>query len=184
MKRIIAASLFFVAFFANAPHTNNTREETYQLSSEDFDQIECLAENIYFEARGESVEGQVAVAMVILNRAHVGSFGSDVCSIVYKKKGKICQFSWVCDKKISRKKSEESAYQLARAVAIFAVLNYNEDITSCATFYHAGGDKVRRKIGVSNLKLTTKIGKHTFYKKESLSCSKKPANALNFLQKA
>jgi len=65
------------------------------------DQIQCLAMNIYHEARGEPIAGQYAVAEVTLNRTHSRSFPSTVCKVVYQKhwntqrKESIYAFSWV-----------------------------------------------------------------------------------------
>jgi hypothetical protein len=83
----------------------------YQIAKQE---TECLATNIYFEARGESVEGQKAVAFVTLNRVESDKFPNDICSVVYQAKHSRwwaehrdrlvpirnqCQFSWYCDGK-------------------------------------------------------------------------------------
>src|SRR5215475_10421449 len=59
----------------------------------------CLAEAVYFEARGEAVRGQIAVAQVILNRAFSGKYPDTVCGVVYQNKHRYnaCQFSFACD---------------------------------------------------------------------------------------
>lgn len=66
-----------------------------------YKEINCLTRNIYYEARGESEQGQLAVAQVTLNRVESGMFPNSICAVVnerYKVKGKeICQFSWRCD---------------------------------------------------------------------------------------
>ena len=61
----------------------------------------CLAEAIYFEARGEVEEGQVAVAQVVLNRVKNPSYPDSICGVVYQNKHKRnrCQFSYACDGK-------------------------------------------------------------------------------------
>ena len=76
----------------------------------------CLAENIYWEARNQSLEGKLAVAHVTINRVESKKFPNDVCSVVkqtkYYPSGKIdlhsCQFSWYCDGKSDNPKNLES----------------------------------------------------------------------------
>ena len=66
-----------------------------------FKEIDCLARNIYYEARGESEKGQLAVAQVTLNRVESSMFPNTICGVVnerYLVKGKeVCQFSWRCE---------------------------------------------------------------------------------------
>ena len=59
----------------------------------------CLAEAIYFEARGESEEGQAAVAQVVLNRVSSGLYPASICGVVYQNRQRrnACQFSFACD---------------------------------------------------------------------------------------
>jgi hypothetical protein len=59
----------------------------------------CLAEVIYFEARGEAVRGQMAVAQVVLNRAFSGKYPATVCGVVYQNAHRhlACQFTFACD---------------------------------------------------------------------------------------
>jgi spore germination cell wall hydrolase CwlJ-like protein len=59
-------------------------------------QVRCLAENIYYESRGESLEGQIAVAKVTLNRLDEG-YARTVCGVVKQRNPNGCQFSWVCN---------------------------------------------------------------------------------------
>ena len=62
-------------------------------------QEKCLAEAVYFEARGEAVRGQIAVAQVVMNRAFSGYYPNTVCGVVYQNKHRhfACQFSFACD---------------------------------------------------------------------------------------
>ena len=62
----------------------------------------CLAEAIYFEARGESEEGQAAVAQVVLNRVSSGLYPATICGVVYQNRWhyNACQFSFACDGQI------------------------------------------------------------------------------------
>lgn len=76
--------------------------------------IACLAKNIYMEARGEPIEGQIAVAQVTLNRLNSGDFGSSICKVVYAYK----QFSWTLNssRKVKSNKEWESSVAVATAV--------------------------------------------------------------------
>lgn len=141
------------------------------LNKADLRQIDCLAENIYYEARGEGVDGMLAVAMVTLNRVEKG-FAPTVCKVVHQKttianideqiKTIICQFSWVCDKLVG-KKAETELYNLSKKIAKIVYLNYHtiEDITQGAVFFHTASVKPSWK-GVVK---TTRIGSHVFYRK-------------------
>jgi N-acetylmuramoyl-L-alanine amidase len=123
-------------------------------------QIDCLAENIYYEAGNQDRDGQLAIALVTMNRVKHG-FSNSICSVVKQKTDKICQFSWKCEQ---HSKPDPHLYNRVREVALYTYLNYGmiKDITKGATFYHA--DYVNP--GWKNLKKTTKIGKHIFYRAE------------------
>lgn len=121
-------------------------------------QIDCLAENIYYEAGSQSRDGQLAVALVTMNRVKHG-FSNSICSVVKQKVEKVCQFSWKC---ATHNKPDPTLYKEVREVALYTYLNYGmiDDITKGATFYHA--DYVHP--GWKGLIKTTKIGRHIFYR--------------------
>jgi len=116
--------------------------------------IECLAKNIYHEARGEPFHGQVAVALVTVNRVASGSFQNTVCKVVYANR----QFSWTLDKnkKIRDSKAWASAVEVATAVLSRQV--YNPDFT--AVYFHT--KQVRPKWAKTKI-VTARIGNHIFY---------------------
>ncbi|MCO5130969.1 MAG: cell wall hydrolase [Xanthobacteraceae bacterium] len=62
-------------------------------------QEKCLAEAVYFEARGEAVRGQIAVAQVVMNRVFSGFYPTTVCGVVYQNANRhlACQFTFACD---------------------------------------------------------------------------------------
>jgi spore germination cell wall hydrolase CwlJ-like protein len=131
-------------------------------------QVDCLAENIYFEAGHEDREGKVAVAMVTLNRLASGNYAPDVCGVVKQKTANngttVCQFSWVCTSLFTTKRltiAHTSLYNEIRDIAVYVLMNYDSmhDVTKGATFYHA--DYVNPNWGLPK---TTKIGRHIFYK--------------------
>jgi spore germination cell wall hydrolase CwlJ-like protein len=97
------------------------------------EQILCLQETIYFEARGESQEGQIAVAHVVLNRLLSEKFPDEICDVVYQRH----QFSWTSNKpKIGNKKAWEQAKRLAViALKWYAV---GEDFSKGARYFHSG----------------------------------------------
>lgn len=139
----------------------------YSLTKPMQKQVECLAENIYFEAAHEPKNGQIAVALVTLNRLSSGNYANDICGVVNQKTGSTCQFSWVCmptftDKRLTIKNTP--LYNEVRKVAMNVVFNYANlsDITKGATYYHADYVNPGWK-----LPKTTQIGAHIFYKRES-----------------
>ena len=60
-------------------------------------QVDCLAQNMYFESGWEPQAGQIAVAMVTINRQESGDFAPTICGVVKQKIASTCQFSWVCE---------------------------------------------------------------------------------------
>ena len=79
-------------------------------------EFQCLAEALYFEARGEKVKGQAAVAEVILNRRDSGLFPNTICGVVHQGGHGGCQFSYRCDGRTDRI-SEKSAYARVAKIA-------------------------------------------------------------------
>ena len=137
-------------------------------------QRECLARNIYFEARNEPFAGQFAVAMVTLNRVHDKQFPNSICEVVYQglhwpsghPKRDRCQFSWYCDGKVDDVKNKR-AYMESETIADLAMEQYKTikakglDITEGARYYHTyevspRWSKVYPKVG--------RIGDHIFYR--------------------
>lgn len=150
-------------------HSPPTNQLYYQNLFIDYDQVSCLADNIYFEARSENEIGQYAIAKVTLNRVESGIFPQKICEVVRQERNGVCQFSWWCDKELRErsinKLIDDDAYQQIKIIALDAYLN-NDEInvgTKGATFYHTKNVK-KRKIGVARLQKTTTIGKHVFYK--------------------
>jgi spore germination cell wall hydrolase CwlJ-like protein len=94
-------------------------------------EVYCLAQNIYHEARGEGVAGQVAVASVTMNRMRDPSFPDTVCGVVFQP----YQFSWTNDK--TWRITDEEAWDQAVEVAALAYLGMIDDNVRGATFYYA-----------------------------------------------
>lgn len=103
----------------------------------------CMALNIYHEARGEPLVGQIAVAQVVMNRVESPQYPDTVCDVV--KQGKYsnglpvrhkCQFSWWCDGKPDKPK-DQARWEQSQALAENILLKSIPDITEGALFYHA-----------------------------------------------
>ena len=130
-----------------------------QLTKDAKKQVDCLADNIYYEAGYEPEKGKVAVALVTLNRVQDERFGKDICSVVKQKVNSTCQFSWFCEGK--KHVTNNFVYNQAREIAVYVYANYEKmhDITQGALYYHADYVNPRWK-----LERTTTIGRHIFYK--------------------
>jgi len=127
-------------------------------------EMECLALNVYFEARGEPHEGQVAVAHVVMNRIADDRFPGSVCAVVRQggRNDKGCQFSWWCDNQADRPK-HKADWRLARDIAQTVYWGMGEDPTTGALWYHA-----TRVKPIWRLKLVRgpTIGRHVFYREK------------------
>lgn len=126
-------------------------------------EFQCLAEALYFEARGESVKGQFAVAEVILNRVDSPTFPGSVCGVVHQGTGRkfACQFTYTCDGR-EEVIHEPAAYaQVAKVAALMLKDDTPRSLTDGATFYHTlhVSPKWSR-----NFDRTATIGVHHFYR--------------------
>ena len=141
------------------------RVNYHNLSEYSKKQITCLAENIYFEAGHEPMDGQKAVAFVTLNRVQTGNYADNICGVVHQKTGHTCQFSWYCDKTFTSRTltiKDTPLYNEIRDLATHIVVNYDKvkDVTDGATYYHADYVKPNWR----HLDKVTQIGRHIFYK--------------------
>lgn len=152
----------------------------------DTKQLKCLAENIYYEAGGESITGKAAVARVVMNRVHHG-FASTPCNVIYQVtmitkineetldtyRVRMCQFSWVCENK-KKINVNDPRYKQALEVAyqVLAYDAYQDVLPRSALFFH--------NLTVDPFwpyKQVAKIGNHIFYSKQKVKSNdkKKPA---------
>jgi len=126
-------------------------------------QQKCLAQGIYFEARGEPAKGQAAVAQVILNRVRAPSYPNSICGVVYQNRHwhNRCQFSFACDRirdLVRNRRAFSQATDIARETTTGRI--WLSEVGS-STHYHATYVSPRwaramRKVG--------KIGQHIFYR--------------------
>ncbi|MEZ7813769.1 MAG: cell wall hydrolase [Paracoccaceae bacterium] len=120
----------------------------------------CLAQAIYFEARGESILGQAAVGEVILNRVESLKFPKTVCSVVHQSHNGTCQFSYMCDGR-PEKVSELAAFETVGKIARALMDGVPHSLTEGATYFHAKNANPRwSKI----FEPTANIGFHIFYR--------------------
>ena len=174
MKGMLVGSLAFLGLsFCSQPAPANTIKGTA------YEQIICLADNIYWEARNQPVRGMFAVAYVVDNRVSDKRYPDTYCEVIkqgptrpsWKDKTILfpvknrCQFSWYCDGKSDDVPLyDRQVYQIAVEIArIIFFGQYDEDITEGATHYHANyvfpaWRKTKTK--------TLIVGDHIFYRWE------------------
>jgi spore germination cell wall hydrolase CwlJ-like protein len=134
-------------------------------------QLRCLAEGMYFEARGEPWRGQLAVGRVILNRVSSKHYPDSICDVVYQNSHlhNRCQFSFACDGKADVIRNAKVWYSVRGYAAWLLANRPNEREVSeyrvlaslqTATHYHA--DYVQPH-WAKHFELTARIGRHIFY---------------------
>lgn len=138
MKRIVAVVLLLFAFNAQ-PQIKQEAESS------------CLAKAVYYEARGESKQGMLAVAQVVINRHNKVTFPSGICNVVYQK----YQFSWV-GMKLPKPYGKE--WILANQIAKESLRRGYAVREFPAIYFHSGLKKPKWKY-----KLVARVGNHYFY---------------------
>jgi spore germination cell wall hydrolase CwlJ-like protein len=126
---------------------------------------QCLTEAIYFEARGESLQGQIGVAEVILNRVDSSLYPRSVCGVVRQRGSGGCQFSYICDGRADRMR-EKSAADLAGRIARAMLDGAPRRLTDGATHFHT---RSVRPGWSKRFAQTTTIGAHVFYRKAGVN---------------
>ena len=124
--------------------------------------IVCLAELIYWEARSESQDAQIAVAQVAMSRVASHHYPDTPCEVIRQggERKYRCQFTYWCDGKPETVANRE-AYGQAMVIAVGVYFSLYPDLTGQATHYHA--DYVQPD-WAKHLHQTTKIGRHIFYR--------------------
>ena len=132
-------------------------------------QLACLARNVFYEANGEPMAGQMAVAQVTVNRVKSGLFPNDLCAVVTQSTvvgsdTRVCQFSWYCDSRLNKNKvinKNSASYIAAKKVLVDGerVDKIDQDVM----WFHE--DSVHVNPHWPH-KVATKIGNHVFYKRE------------------
>jgi hypothetical protein len=125
-------------------------------------EVRCLANVIYFEARGESEAGQRAVAEVILHRQAEGTHGHTICDVAYEGADRtFCQFTFACDGSEEQPKLAEPWRAAQVLAARLLVGEAPADATYGATYYHA--TSVHPSWAPLKLRVA-EIGNHIFYR--------------------
>jgi spore germination cell wall hydrolase CwlJ-like protein len=125
--------------------------------------LDCLTQAVYYEARGESLRGQAAVAQVVLNRVKHPAFPKTICAVVFQGAGlgkSDCQFSFVCDGSM-RLPLDRGAWDKAQHVAARALSGAVVAEIGSATHFHA--TRLGPQWGDGLIKVAT-VGLHVFYK--------------------
>jgi spore germination cell wall hydrolase CwlJ-like protein len=130
---------------------------------------QCLTEALYFEARGESLDGMFAVAEVILNRRDSSNFPGSVCGVVHQGTGAAyaCQFTYTCDGR-SDVVHERAAWNTVGRVATLMLGGAPRSLTGGATFYHTRGVNPSWSARFTR---TAAIGAHLFYRQPTQTAS-------------
>jgi len=176
-KQVIIVSLILIVFQFSKDYVthniNDTQEKNYNVSNTPTlseTELECLALNIYFEARDQNIDSQIAVSMVVLNRMKDPFWPDTICGVV--KQGSYsdgtvkinrCQFAWYCDG-LSDKPYEQEVWKLVNNVATSSYYLWvsGNDITDGSTNYHA---KYITPLWANdyNMYYVTTVGDHLFY---------------------
>jgi spore germination cell wall hydrolase CwlJ-like protein len=176
-KKILYTTLTILCLIILAPTVALHGKELIPLDGIDYSdltpsakkEVECLADNIYFESAYEPKDGKIAVGMVTMNRVKKG-FDDSVCGVVKQKTNQTCQFSWYCESKAKLtalykekylSERQKEVYNEAQDVAVYVYMNYDtmHDKTKGALYYHA--DYVNPGW---RLQKTVTIGRHIFYR--------------------
>ena len=139
------------------PVTLASLVDTYSAGDPLDEEANCLATAVYFESRGEPLEGQLAVARVVINRAASGRYPTSWCGVVKQK----AQFSFVRDGLFPRVDTESDSWRKAQAIARIAARNAMSILPTDVLWYHANyvAPSWRR-----NLRQVQRLGAHIFYR--------------------
>lgn len=125
------------------------------------EQWRCLAQAIYFEARGEPLKGQIAVAEVVLNRVDNRAYPDTVCGVTNQgaSSGRACQFSYACNG--TKRMASPLPRERAEKLAAIMLAGRERTVTDGATHFHA---TYVRPAWSRKFVRTAAIGQHIFYR--------------------
>jgi spore germination cell wall hydrolase CwlJ-like protein len=163
MKRLIAALLILISTQASA-------EPNYDIATI-FPEVNCMALNIYYEARSSNLADKVAVANVVLNRVQDTRYPNTVCDVVYQGKQddngnmvrNACQFSWYCDGKPDRPTNKDLWIESQMIAWNIIQDGKYRGLVEGATHYHATYVDPR---WAKTLQLVGRVGSHIYYRWE------------------
>lgn len=156
---LVLATMSVRAQEAQTFATTSNEEVHVQRLDERQKEINCLASNIFYEARGESTKGQLAVGLVTINRVKSGKYPDSICGVVTERK----QFSWYRPGKI--RSTGNSLFEEARTLATklydeYYVANTYVDFVHGATHFHTVGVNPSWR----GKTLVRRIGSHLFFR--------------------
>jgi N-acetylmuramoyl-L-alanine amidase len=133
-------------------------QQTRSVDTDRARQVRCLAEAVYYEAKGEPLRGQQAVAEVVANRVASRAYPNTFCGVVYQRSARVCQFSWACS---PRRAPSGIQWQRANEIAERVVDGWRPGVARGATHFHAtfvapSWSRVYRRVAT--------IGGHMFYR--------------------
>jgi hypothetical protein len=148
---------------ASLPELSSAKPAADAILSQLLAEHRCLAEVLYYEARGEGRSGQQAIAEVVFHRMNHGNYGHSICAVVYEGAGHSgCQFSFTCNGDMKRAK-QAGAWRASEVLAAQILTGQMQlkNATGGAVNFHA--------ISVSpdwadTMDKTTQIGNHIFYR--------------------
>ena len=163
-KPILQIGNLLIAAMLSSLYATSSLADDDKQARIDGKETRCLALNVYFEARGEPAEGQLAVAMVTMNRVKSRHYPNSVCGVVWQRK----QFSWTHDGRSDRP-TDIRAWKLAQKIARFAYQRYGKlaertrnalDLTKGALHYYA--PDLTQPYWAEAQSVTREIGGHIF----------------------
>ncbi|HWG32489.1 MAG TPA: cell wall hydrolase [Steroidobacteraceae bacterium] len=163
----LASIIWFASISGTSVEPARTRAEqrAQKRALRRADDLECLAENVYFEARGEPLDGQYAVAEVTLNRTRAQNFPHTICQVVHEmrwdpgRRRYVADFSWTELGPLTPENG--AAWKVAMMVATAVYDDLRDPLVPGALFYHA--TSVRPGWARSRKAVAT-IGNHVFYR--------------------
>ena len=158
-KAGLALTISLISFSSQAADGDTAQKMSWQ-------SLRCLALNIYHEARGEPLQGKIAVAHVVLNRVAASQWPGQICAVVQQggeRRRYRCQFSWWCDGRSDRPR-DVAAWRESLLVALLIRRGATDDPTKGALWYHADTVSPYWSKVFTPYK---KIGRHIFYVKNT-----------------
>lgn len=169
MKKFISAAMLILT--SSLAHAGES-DMNILFSQKNEPQAWCLAQNIYYEARGSNLADQVAVADVVLNRVLDSRYPDTICDVVKQgrqhangqMKRNQCQFSWYCDGKSDHPTDKDAWANAQQRAYMMIVHNDYRGISQGATHYHANYVSPE---WARSFDLVGRIGVHIFYRWDS-----------------
>jgi spore germination cell wall hydrolase CwlJ-like protein len=162
---LVLGTLMYLAFTDQAQMSMQAQIARLDAANRRAIELHCLAENVYFEARGEPLQGQYAIAEVTLNRLRSPNFPDTICEVVHDtrwdriRRRLVAHFSWTRHQ--VRAEPTGPAWERAMAVATAVYDHQHDPVVPGALFYHATSVQ---PYWASGKKVVARIGNHVFYR--------------------